>query len=798
VKFKRFFLHNWPIFVIFFLVFVFFWKFFLRGLIPIPADVIVGIYYPWRDYTWGGLVTGIPVRNGLLSDVISIIYPWRIYGIELLKKGIWPLWIPHALAGAPLLANFQSGLLYPFNFLFFIFSNEVAWSFYIILQPILASIFCFLFLKNLRLKNLPALIGSLIFAFGGFSSVWLEYGIIGHSGLWLPLILLSVNKLISKFSFLWVIIGSLAICFSFLAGYPQISIFTLVLTILYASYRIFFFKKKKKIKTISLFFPVLGVMLAAIQLLPGIELWSLSLRQVDPTAAAFDFGLNPFKNLILFLAPDFYGNPVTGNFWGWGAYNEAVPYVSVVGLILALIALINVKENKNLIFFKFLMTLSLIFVFKNPISIFIFNLHLPVLASSSAARFFFLTQFSLAILAAFGAQFLMKSERKNRSFVFSLIWIALPVLLIITIVFLKPEIWPDKNLLSNLKIAQRNLILPTALFCISFVLVFITYFKLFLSLKRLILFFLFFLTVFDLFRFGLKYNPFSKREYLYPQTDLTKFLQAQEGLYRFSGLIPQSIFIPYNLSSPEGYEPMMIRRYSEFAGRINEQKFSQISTGSRWIIVNRHDSPLLNLLGTKYFLFFNAEPQSNWDPQYYKYSPDKYKLVFQYGKSQIYENKRVLPRAFLVHDFQVLVSEKILKKLMDDNFNPTRTLLLEQKPEKLPGEKKGEEEVIIDVNAYFQNKIIIQAKVSNDAFLFISDNYYPGWRAYVDNKETKIYRANYTFRAIALPAGSHVVKFVYDPLSFKIGKCVSLVSFLFLIFMTIFSHKLPLFKRKIK
>ncbi len=62
--------------------------------------------------------------------------------------------------------------------------------------------------------------------------------------------------------------------------------------------------------------------------------------------------------------------------------------------------------------------------------------------------------------------------------------------------------------------------------------------------------------------------------------------------------------------------------------------------------------------------------------------------------------------------------------------------------------------------------------------LFLSDNYYPGWKAYVDNKETKIYRANYTFRSIYLPSGNHSVAFKYNPLSFKIGSVVSLLSFI--------------------
>ncbi|MCX6724521.1 MAG: hypothetical protein NTV20_00255, partial [Candidatus Shapirobacteria bacterium] len=245
---KRFISIYWPFLAIISLVFIFFWKFFLKGLIPIPADVIVGVYYPWRDYIWNNFIAGVPFKNTLLSDVVSIIYPWRIYGIELLKEGIWPLWIPQALSGAPLLANFQSGLFYPLNLLFLIFSNVNSWSIYIIFQPILASFFCYLFLKNLKLSNFASLVGSFIFAFSGFMIVWLEYGILGHSGLWLPLILLVINKLFEKPSFKWIVIGSLAVGFSVFSGSAQISFLVFLVSFFYAIYKIIFYQKKDKIK----------------------------------------------------------------------------------------------------------------------------------------------------------------------------------------------------------------------------------------------------------------------------------------------------------------------------------------------------------------------------------------------------------------------------------------------------------------------------------------------------------------------------------------------------------------------
>ena len=68
----------------------------------------------------------------------------------------------------------------------------------------------------------------------------------------------------------------------------------------------------------------------------------------------------------------------------------------------------------------------------------------------------------------------------------------------------------------------------------------------------------------------------------------------------------------------------------------------------------------------------------------------------------------------------------------------------------------------------------------------LSDTYYPGWRASVDEKPCKIYRADYVLRAVYLEPGKHIVKFTYDPFSFKIGMIVTLgtIFIIALIFIT--------------
>jgi uncharacterized membrane protein YfhO len=58
----------------------------------------------------------------------------------------------------------------------------------------------------------------------------------------------------------------------------------------------------------------------------------------------------------------------------------------------------------------------------------------------------------------------------------------------------------------------------------------------------------------------------------------------------------------------------------------------------------------------------------------------------------------------------------------------------------------------------------------------LSDNYYPGWTAAVDGSPAQIFRANHTMRAVNVPAGRHLVSFVFMPAAFFVSMYVSLAA----------------------
>jgi uncharacterized membrane protein YfhO len=88
---------------------------------------------------------------------------------------------------------------------------------------------------------------------------------------------------------------------------------------------------------------------------------------------------------------------------------------------------------------------------------------------------------------------------------------------------------------------------------------------------------------------------------------------------------------------------------------------------------------------------------------------------------------------------------------------------------------------------YGLNKIVIEAETSENGFLYLSEVYYPAWKAYTDGKETEIYCTDYAMRSVYLEKGKHTVEFIYDSETFKTGKKITFAFLAFWFIGVLFS-----------
>jgi uncharacterized membrane protein YfhO len=91
----------------------------------------------------------------------------------------------------------------------------------------------------------------------------------------------------------------------------------------------------------------------------------------------------------------------------------------------------------------------------------------------------------------------------------------------------------------------------------------------------------------------------------------------------------------------------------------------------------------------------------------------------------------------------------------------------------------------VKILEYQPEEVIIEARMKKPGKLFLADTYYPGWKAYIDDRETKIVRSHELFREVALDKGAHTVRFTYDPWTFKLGMVISLLTAAVLLIFTV-------------
>jgi hypothetical protein len=239
---------------------------------------------------------------------------------------------------------------------------------------------------------------------------------------------------------------------------------------------------------------------------------------------------------------------------------------------------------------------------------------------------------------------------------------------------------------------------------------------------------------------------------------------------------------------PSYYDPLYIKRYGElvaYAQSVDNQRLnlsrSDVQIDTNVILPNVQEarrSRLLDLESVGYLLYKREE--------FSKYFTSVEPVTWQDNNWVIVKNSSALPRAYFVNSFEIInSSQAILRRLYDASFDPSRTVILEERP--VIGSTVSAIHQQANVISYKPNEVLIDATTENASILVLTDNYDPGWDAYVDNKKTQLYRVNYSFRAIVVPAGSHRIRFVYQPLSFLTGAYISCSIFILLGFILMYS-----------
>lgn len=274
------------------------------------------------------------------QDIVSIFAQEK----ELFQNTVnihktFPFWNPYIFSGSPFLGNPTSSMFYPPNALFLIFPIDNAFGYMFMIDLFLIGFFTYLFARSINLSKFSSFISGLILMLSGpmLTLIFPGHLVNFDTFIWFPLILLLYELAIKKQKIIYAIIAAFPIALTLLAGASQIAAFSLLSAFIYFILRVISnLPKSNKYLYLERMFAffflpiIIGLSLAAVQILPASEFYKLSARSNGLSYDfSSDFSLHP-KQLISFLFPYFFGNPADGTYWGKGNFWSLKDRKSVV------------------------------------------------------------------------------------------------------------------------------------------------------------------------------------------------------------------------------------------------------------------------------------------------------------------------------------------------------------------------------------------------------------------------------------------------------------------------------------
>ena len=412
------------------------------------ADPLVSRYTIKTDHLAAVLVTLAPILYFLPALIAGLVItpddgmlqnvPFKVAAANILWSGQFPMWNPYLFGGMPLLGSAQGGLLFPLNWLYLIFSPAFATNLMVLMTYMIAALGVYLFARRSGASITGSAVSSIIWSHGGFLVNQISHINIVQTAALLPWALwttdLYVRTGLRKHGALLATIIALQI----FAGHQQTFAYVFLLLIAYAVVMASAEQQTRKRYLLSLVYGAVGILIAALQILPTWELLRNSVR----ATASYDFFTSfsmPKLSVITFLAPFAFGGGdgriFKAPYIGQSFYTEYVPYAGVVAIMLALVAL-NFKRDRQTKFWACVVIVGLLLAFGRnaPLSFNRLIYFIPVLNLFRVpARHLMEVHFAVAILAGRGLtcwESRSKSPNAIRVGLISLLVIGLTVLVV--------------------------------------------------------------------------------------------------------------------------------------------------------------------------------------------------------------------------------------------------------------------------------------------------------------------------------------------------------------------------------
>ena len=771
------------------------WKniFFLSSI-----GFLILVIFLFEPIIFGGKIFGSP-------DSLSP----RSVGIALndasKELGQYPQWQPWVFSGMPTAEAFSylSKLYFPeYIFKLFSFSGAIIQ----LLHLVFAGLGCMFLLKHFRCSNFASFMGSVAFMITPYMITMAVYG---HGSqlmtaayipwaVWLSMRLWSSPSLINS-GFLALVLG-----FQLQRAHAQVAYYTWLLIGFYFMIMLIDEMKKKKdkkfiVKQLSFIFLacLLGVGISSLIYLPAIEYAPFSVRGGSSAGGAdynyaTDWSFHPVE-MLTFLIPSAFA---FGGDYYWG-HMPFTDYPNYMGIIVFSLALIGIVYKKGIVkWYLLIATVIALFIsfgrHFSPIYDLFFNFFPYFNKFRVPHMILILVQFNIAILAAFGLDKILELKKgvMPKWFYPS---IAPFGLIFLIMIFASSSLeglvkgsfdipWWVKSQ-SQLQMANAlrwDMWLSDAWLMLLFMGSFFTLIWAWCNskiAKNTFTIIIIILAMLDIFivnqkiiegnpnRYGRKDSRLllkrNVKEYYRPDEIVNYLSQDKDKfrIYPIGQLFGDSRFAAFGLESIGGYHPAKLKVYNDFLQNLQKTPFAGVF-------------PVSRMLNAKYFILPDTNQQIS-HPKLTLLKRGSLRLPRGGGlPTTIYELNDFLPRAWFVKSIETVNHSDIWQRITDPTFNPKeKAYTFESADVSISeiGRIKSIEQSI--------HQTTISTESSEDQFLVLSEIFYPKrWKAFIDNEPVKTFQVNGLIRGVIVPKGSHIINFIYDKSSYKLGLRISIFS----------------------
>ena len=763
-----------PVLVLVLLVLLFFAPVLIQGRVIFPD--LLNYYEPWNDY-----IQDLPFRfSHLKSDFVDALIPKMNLVKTELGQGNISLWSDVIDLGKPLIQTSLEYLLMPIYLFVWILPTDIGFTIAVILKALIGALGMYFWLVDLKVRKSVAVIVGVVYAFSGFNMSWF-LGNAAIVGEFTPWVFFFVNRIYEtknvgklwKYSIALILVYFFLIISGFVAGAGYVIYFSAFYVLILFIIDVIVWSKTKErsfilnIRTglLVLLSIIFAVGLGSIMLLPNLE-W-IDFIDVGYRAVYSTSHLS-YKNLAQLLFPNYFGNPILFNTFGPGNWNETSSYVTVILLLMAPIGIVEAlkERNKRVLLIGFLTVLSFLIIWGlGPLLSIVSKL--PVFNSSSSTRLILVLDLFLCTLGAYGLESLLRS--RNRQFGYLMLGGGLAVILVSiirTIVNIQGFELKSVNILDPM-IFRFISSLPALIFVLGFSRFLFLWNKKVLSEKAFIVLTAFILLI-DIYHFSFRHIPMVPRDYFFPETKMTNFLQKNQAEGRtivFDGMFMISgSQLYYDINSVLTHN-LHRQREKEIVAQFSEKAWATATAPMLSAKKTNFDSPVFELYGVKYVVVTaKTEIES-----------DSWALVFdEPSEGRIYENLEYSEQKYwFSSDIEYFENE-------DEFFNNLKavtdlsTIFVENTLTETSLSQTKPASIIVNTDTNDLNTI--EVCTETPGILTTRESYWPGWTATINGVMQPVYEVNYLYRGILLDAGCSKVVERYEPKAFQIGRNISLIT----------------------